>query len=209
MKKPLIVLGLLILLPTMFMSGVVFGVARTITNQATAEQVAPVYAYVIPQEMKGLATRIGLSDADLYATKAQFGAGQGAAACPPAYFVACYDGNTKTIHIYIQAFTRPGEDPATSLAYEFSHYQWQVVMTDTDRATIKPMLDAFYLQNKARIDQTQPDIIRLEGGFGSEVFEDELHAIACTEVADNELAPALLAHCSSYLPIRSALKNIY
>ncbi len=165
-------------------------------------------AYDPPRELVYLSQKLGLPQAALNQTHAQIGIGQANALCNPQFFVACFDQNTQRIYLYLRVFQDPNEDPATTLAYEYSHYIW-LNTSEATKANLKVMLDQLYLANKGRIDATQQNLIRVEGGFGSMAFDDEMHSIACTEMQDNELQPALLAHCASFLPNRSALKNIY
>lgn len=180
-------------------------VATVQTQPAGQTAAAP---YQIPQEIVYLANRAGIPLADMVTTHAQIGIGQGARVCDPKYYAACYDPADQTIRIYVATFTNPNQDPTTTLAYEYSHYIWQKLGT-SGQAPLKPMLDDWYLKNRARVDVSQANLIKTEGGFGTPAFEDELHSIACTETQDSELAPALLAHCTSFLPNRSVLKNIF
>jgi len=207
MKKLLLSLGII----GAFAGGIIFGVVYKAAVNNSQDSVAQASAapdtYRPSQEMVYLANKIGLSTDYLNKTHAQFGIDQGKF-CDPAVFIACYNPNEKTVRLYIKVFTKTDEDPATTLGYEVSHYVWQS-MPDSEKEAIKPAMNNWYLAHKSQVDSTQSGLIKAEGGFGSDNFEDELHSITCTEVADNELAPELLAHCSAFLPNRSALRNIY
>lgn len=181
------------------------------TSLAQPQSVAAPVAqsvYVPSQEIVGLANKIGMPISAVTDTQAQIGIGQGASVCDPKYFVACYDGSTHTIRIYESTFTTPNEDPATSLAYEYGHYVWQM-MPQAQKDAITPDMNAWYLANRPRVDGVLGDLERIEGGFGTPAFEDELHSTVCTHVNDAELGRTLLAHCTSYLPNRTALKNVF
>lgn len=210
MKKPLIVIGLLILLPSLFLTGVIVGAVRITNiqaNQAKGSLTKPTLVYEPSREMVGLARKVGIPDSYLYATQAQFGIGQGNV-CDPKIATACYDPNTRIIHLYIAVFTNPNEDAATDLGYEMGHYVWQD-MAESEKVTYRPMLTAIYQISPPIFKSYIAPVLAVEGGLGSDAFYDEMHSSACTQISDRYLPPALLAHCSTYLPIRSALKNIY
>ncbi len=103
--------------------------------------------------------------------------------------------------IYIDpTFDRSAQ--VTTLAHEYYHYVWAMLITDADRGNLQTSLDALELRD--------PWLSKSVESYESNACLDkcrasELHSFACTEMPNYALSQPYIEWCTKWVPNRSVI----
>ena len=175
-----------------FVVGLLTGLLLIVVVVTSSESApTPAYApttYSVPAEVKPVVDRLGITDRTVK-IKTDFPCKPGAR--------ACFD---TAIHFPLTSLQLGEQEQNAVLAHEYMHYVY-TKLNDTDRTKYEQLAVGVY--NQSELFQK-----RMKWYVERNILDnDEILAVACTEVSDSILPAELYQYCVKYLPNRLVLPS--